>query len=127
MFGARNFGAPSRFISEIPAELTDRESQAPRAFGGDARAGDVVELGPHPRPGPAAAATQPPPPAFRLGDDVVHAAFGEGVVTGWSPAGSSSSASATDRHRAQARRRPGADLQALTCPAARRGSNTVER
>ena len=25
---------------------------------------------------------QPPPPSFRLGDDVVHAAFGEGVVTG---------------------------------------------
>ena len=34
VFGARNFGAPSRFISEIPAELTDREVQAPRAFGG---------------------------------------------------------------------------------------------
>src|SRR5579884_3870496 len=33
VFGARNFGAPSRFISEIPAELTDRESQAPRGFG----------------------------------------------------------------------------------------------
>ena len=30
VFGARNFGAPSRFVGEIPAELTDRESQAPR-------------------------------------------------------------------------------------------------
>ena len=34
VFGARNFGAPSRFIAEIPADLTDREVQSPRAFGG---------------------------------------------------------------------------------------------
>src|SRR5262249_1608545 len=33
VFGARNFGVTSRFISEIPQGLTDRESQAPRAFG----------------------------------------------------------------------------------------------
>ena len=29
----------------------------------------------------------PPPAAFRLGDDVVHAAFGDGVVTGVEPGG----------------------------------------
>ena len=29
----------------------------------------------------------PPPAAFRLGDDVIHAAFGEGVVTGVEPGG----------------------------------------
>ena len=34
VFGARNFGAPSRFISEIPAELTDREQQQPRGLAG---------------------------------------------------------------------------------------------
>ena len=33
VFGARSFGAPSRFVNEIPDELTDREQQAPRAFG----------------------------------------------------------------------------------------------
>ena len=33
VFGARNFGAPSRFIAEIPAELTDRESRQPRGLG----------------------------------------------------------------------------------------------
>jgi DNA helicase-2/ATP-dependent DNA helicase PcrA len=33
------------------------------------------------------AADAPPPVAFRLGDDVVHAAFGEGVVTGVEPGG----------------------------------------
>src|SRR5205085_8855271 len=34
VFGARAYGIPSRFIGEIPAELTDREEQQPRAFGG---------------------------------------------------------------------------------------------
>ena len=85
VFGARNFGAPSRFISEIPAELTDREVQSPRAFGGiRAR---VTSWG---SPGGGAdlpSRDEPPPPAFRMGDDVVHAAFGEGVVTGLEPGG----------------------------------------
>ena len=31
VFGARSFGAPSRFIGEIPAELTDRDSQPARS------------------------------------------------------------------------------------------------
>ena len=84
VFGARNFGAPSRFISEIPAELTDREVQAPRAFGG--MRARVTSWG---SPGGADLPSRddPPPPAFRLGDDVVHAAFGEGVVTGLEPGG----------------------------------------
>ena len=80
VFGARNFGAASRFISEIPAELTDRESQAPRAFGSvRARATSWNTNRPT---SDLPSSDQPPPPAFRLGDDVVHAAFGEGVVTG---------------------------------------------
>jgi DNA helicase-2/ATP-dependent DNA helicase PcrA len=85
VFGARNFGAPSRFIGEIPEELTDRERQAPRGLGGlrgrmtswEAR-GDTPARG---------AARTEPAPAYRLGDDVVHAAFGEGVVTGVEPGG----------------------------------------
>jgi DNA helicase-2/ATP-dependent DNA helicase PcrA len=83
VFGARNFGAPSRFISEIPAQLTDRESQAPRAFGAvRARATSWGSSA-----GDLPARDESPPPAFRLGDDVVHAAFGEGVVTGLEPGG----------------------------------------
>ena len=42
VFGARNFGAPSRFISEIPAELTDRDQSAAARAGRRPRAGDVV-------------------------------------------------------------------------------------
>jgi ATP-dependent DNA helicase UvrD/PcrA len=84
VFGARNFGAPSRFISEIPAELTDRESQVPRAFGAVRARATSWSSG---TGGDLPARDEPPPPAFRLGDDVVHAAFGEGVVTGLEPGG----------------------------------------
>ena len=34
VFGARSFGAPSRFIGEIPDGLTDREQQQPRGLAG---------------------------------------------------------------------------------------------
>jgi DNA helicase-2/ATP-dependent DNA helicase PcrA len=82
VFGARTYGVPSRFISEIPDELTDREQQ-PRGFGGirarltswDSGAGEAWDR------------AEPAPVAYRLGDDVVHAAFGEGVVTGVEPGG----------------------------------------
>jgi DNA helicase-2/ATP-dependent DNA helicase PcrA len=75
VFGARNYGIASRFLAEIPPELTDREEPGIRPRGG-ARAGA----------GPAAH-DGPPPVAYRLGDDVMHAAFGEGVVTAVEPGG----------------------------------------
>ncbi len=85
VFGARSFGAPSRFISEIPAGLTDRDQQQPRGFAAiRARATtwsrSEDELGSW----EAEAASAP---AFRLGEDVVHPKFGEGVVTGLEPGG----------------------------------------
>jgi DNA helicase-2/ATP-dependent DNA helicase PcrA len=84
VFGARNFGAPSRFITEIPAELADRETQAPRGLGGfRAR---MTSWGSGEDPAPRAGRSEPVP-TYRLGDDVVHAAFGEGVVTGVEPGG----------------------------------------
>jgi DNA helicase-2/ATP-dependent DNA helicase PcrA len=88
VFGARNFGAPSRFLAEIPAELTDREVQAPRGFGG--LRGRLTSWNGGSDSGTGAdrpAADQAPPTSFRMGDDVVHAAFGEGVVTGLEPGG----------------------------------------
>jgi superfamily I DNA/RNA helicase len=84
VFGARTFGAPSRFVSEIPEELTDREAQAPRRFASiRARATSwnaPADVEPYKR-------EQPAPTAYRLGDDVVHSAFGDGVVTGLEPGG----------------------------------------
>jgi DNA helicase II / ATP-dependent DNA helicase PcrA len=84
VFGTRNFGATSRFVSEIPQELTDHESQAPRGFG--AIRARATSWGSQ-RDSPVHVPDAPPPAAFRLGDDVVHAAFGEGVVTGVEPGG----------------------------------------
>ncbi|MGH2866530.1 MAG: ATP-dependent helicase [Solirubrobacteraceae bacterium] len=85
VFGARSFGAPSRFVGEIPEELTDHERQAPRSIGSfRARATSWHSPGTTP---PAPSRAQPAPAAYRLGDDVVHAAFGEGVVTGVEPGG----------------------------------------
>jgi superfamily I DNA/RNA helicase len=94
VFGARTFGAPSRFISEIPTELTDRDQQAPRGFGSHpplrARATSWVSAGSSGGDGPswdAQPSAPAPAPAFRLGEDVSHPKFGEGVVTGLEPGG----------------------------------------
>ena len=86
VFGARSFGASSRFIGEIPSSLTDRESPSP-GFGGA-----VGGIRARATSWGSAAADLPvvdraPPAAFRMGDDVVHAAFGDGVVTGLEPGG----------------------------------------
>ena len=70
VFGARSFGAASRFISEIPAELTDREVQAPRAFGG--MRGRLTSWSPgiptHPRAPicPAATSLRHPPSGWAM-------------------------------------------------------------
>jgi DNA helicase-2/ATP-dependent DNA helicase PcrA len=81
VFGARTYGLASRFVGEIPAELTDREQQAPRALGG-IRARATSWSPPDHDGRPAARAI-----SYRLGEDVVHAAFGEGVVTAVEPGG----------------------------------------
>src|SRR5450755_120921 len=89
VFGARTYGLQSRFVGEIPSELTDREQQAPRAFGAvRPRATSWSPPDPDPRSGSSGPGPRPAPAiAYRLGEDVVHAAFGEGVVTGVEPGG----------------------------------------
>jgi DNA helicase-2/ATP-dependent DNA helicase PcrA len=86
VFGARNWGVPSRFLNEIPAGLTDREEQRPTFAGIRARATSWGSGG-----GLSAEPTwsrdQAAPVAFRLGEDVSHPTFGEGVVTGIEPGG----------------------------------------
>jgi DNA helicase-2/ATP-dependent DNA helicase PcrA len=68
LYGARSYNMPSRFIDEIPVELTDAEPAPDQSTW-------------------AGAAPAEAPIAFRLGDDVLHATFGEGVVTGIEPGG----------------------------------------
>ena len=82
--GAGSFGVRSRFIDEIPRELTDQA--AARLGAGCRRAGSPrgrARRPPRPRRGGGDVAA----PVFRIGDDVVHAAFGEGVVTAIEPGG----------------------------------------
>jgi DNA helicase II / ATP-dependent DNA helicase PcrA len=81
LHGGASWNLPSRFLSELPDELLDRH-MASRSTGwalGEALPG---------RPGaPGVARRQPTPPPvpYTVGDDVVHASFGEGVVTAVEP------------------------------------------
>jgi DNA helicase II / ATP-dependent DNA helicase PcrA len=78
VFGARSYGARSRFIDEIPVDLTDREEQ---------------RLAPGMRPratvwgDPGTPTETAAPIAYRLGDDVKHASFGIGKVIAMEPGG----------------------------------------
>ena len=91
LFGAESFGLRSRFLDEIPGELTDSSDDVLGSGAGRISA----SRGPAGAGGPGlwAAASAPsagrrgPAPAYRIGDDVVHAAFGDGVVTGIEPDG----------------------------------------
>jgi DNA helicase-2/ATP-dependent DNA helicase PcrA len=78
LYGQRDWNLPSRFLDEIPAELTDveqQESRKPRAF--STRWDEEPVSRPEPTPGAS----------FSLGEDVVHASFGEGVIVGVEPGG----------------------------------------
>jgi DNA helicase II / ATP-dependent DNA helicase PcrA len=82
VFGAQSYGLPSRFLSEIPPDLTDQQGSL-QAIGAVAAAG-----APRPRAMSWSSASSEAPSAdYRMGDDVVHAAFGEGVVVGVEPGG----------------------------------------
>ena len=77
LFGRAERNLPSRFVDELPAELTERHSSAPGFQSGGTMS---APAGPSPiDPGPTL--------ELRTGDDVVHAAFGEGVVTAVEPGG----------------------------------------
>ena len=80
LFGRAERNLPSRFVDELPAELTERYSSAPGAAAG---------LGWETASGSESPTPVDPGPTLELrtGDDVVHASFGEGVVTGTEPGG----------------------------------------
>jgi DNA helicase-2/ATP-dependent DNA helicase PcrA len=88
VFGAQSYGLPSRFLSEIPGELLEEGGD----LGFGAGASVTPSLARDTTWSPTAPARREPRPAqeiqaFRLGEDVVHAAFGDGVVTGVEPDG----------------------------------------
>jgi len=97
VFGAQTFGMPSRFLDEIPADLLEEPNETIFRPGlsstrwESSPVGATVTRGGNwgqqatparRQPKDASAAVQ-----FRLGEDVVHAAFGEGVITGVEPGG----------------------------------------
>jgi DNA helicase-2/ATP-dependent DNA helicase PcrA len=85
VFGARSFGAPSRFIGEIPIGLTDREQQQPRGWRARTTSwAPPASDAPAPSWGDDAAQA---PVAYRMGEDVFHPSFGDGVVTATEPGG----------------------------------------
>ncbi|HXR13873.1 MAG TPA: UvrD-helicase domain-containing protein [Solirubrobacteraceae bacterium] len=84
LFGVESFGLRSRFLDEIPAELTDASDDVLGSGGGRITAARVA-AGAGAGGSWAAAAgggSREPAVDYRIGDDVTHAAFGEGVVIG---------------------------------------------
>jgi ATP-dependent DNA helicase UvrD/PcrA len=79
LFGRSERNLPSRFTDELPAELTERHSSAPGAAAGLGWETSGAEAATPIDPGPTL--------EMRTGDDVVHASFGEGVVTAVEPGG----------------------------------------
>ncbi|HEV2727299.1 MAG TPA: 3'-5' exonuclease, partial [Solirubrobacterales bacterium] len=81
LFGRAEHNLPSRFVDELPHELTERHSTAARSLGTSWSTSVANEVTP----------VQPvdPGPTLELqtGDDVVHASFGDGVVTAVEPGG----------------------------------------
>jgi DNA helicase II / ATP-dependent DNA helicase PcrA len=73
LFGRSERNLPSRFIDELPEELTERQSGGGWEAPGGGEVSTVIG------PGPAL--------ELQTGDDVVHASFGEGVVTAIEPGG----------------------------------------
>jgi DNA helicase-2/ATP-dependent DNA helicase PcrA len=79
--GASTPGLRSRFLDEIPKELTDEPERRQKVGAGwsPGRGRAMTSWA------SASAATESatePAAVFRVGDDVIHAAFGDGVVTG---------------------------------------------
>ena len=73
----------SRFLDEIPRELTDQKQRMQAGFPAPGRVASWS--------GAARASAEAVPETddavFRIGEDVVHAKFGDGVVTGVEPGG----------------------------------------
>ena len=79
LFGRSERNLPSRFTDELPAELTERHSSAPGSAAGIGWSSGEDATGTPAEPGPTL--------ELHTGDDVVHASFGDGVVTAVEPGG----------------------------------------
>jgi DNA helicase II / ATP-dependent DNA helicase PcrA len=91
LHGSSGWNLPSRFLREVPDELTDKKAMAIQTgwqgerAGGSRRSTVLGFGGASEFRAPQRAQPQSPEVEFRIGDDVVHASFGEGVVTSVEP------------------------------------------
>jgi DNA helicase-2/ATP-dependent DNA helicase PcrA len=89
LFGSQGAGIPSRFLGEIPDHLVERYSAAPATTGWGSGGGLGGGFGGTFGSTGAGRLNEPEGDAAALeltvGDDVVHASFGEGVVTAVEP------------------------------------------
>jgi DNA helicase-2/ATP-dependent DNA helicase PcrA len=81
--GAGGWNLPSRFLREVPDELVEHKAMAIRTGWQGPSLGRDRDAGGFSMPQPKQSHT--PEVEFRIGDDVVHASFGEGVVTSVEP------------------------------------------
>ncbi len=79
LFGRSERNLPSRFIDELPPELTERHGGPPQGL---TSWGSMIDSS-----APADPIDPGPALAMQTGDDVVHASFGDGVVTAVEPGG----------------------------------------
>ncbi len=82
LYGGREWNVPSRFLGEIPPELTDADEQPAAKSAASTWSGSGAGFG-----GAAARIAPNRGSTFQLGDDVTHVKFGDGVVTGLEPGG----------------------------------------
>ncbi len=77
LYGGSEWNLPSRFLDEIPADLVERQQSEQRTFGRPQTQTIWADA-------PNAPTRREPTPgaSFHIGEDVVHARFGDGVVTG---------------------------------------------
>jgi DNA helicase-2/ATP-dependent DNA helicase PcrA len=95
VFGAGTYGLRSRFLDEIPSDLLDEPVDSvfrpglSAGLGGPTLRSAASLAGEGSWGGARAGSGERAPQinAFRLGEDIVHAAFGDGVVTGVEPGG----------------------------------------
>jgi DNA helicase-2/ATP-dependent DNA helicase PcrA len=86
-FGAESFGVRSRFIDEIPAELTDQSQREAAGLPTGRVASWAGAAAASAEASAAGIGADSAGAVFRMGDDVIHAAFGDGVVTATEPGG----------------------------------------
>ena len=92
LHGGASWNLPSRFLKELPETMIEAHVATTAtgwSIGGDDARSRATGFGRRP-PGegiaaPAPRQPAPPPVPYSVGDDVLHASFGEGVVTAVEP------------------------------------------